>query len=187
MVGPSKSRPPMSHRKTDLGIPCRSKSAKVVLALLWQIYSRRGSLQIHFRQCGHRCGGSRAKSSRMAWRTAGRVGWRGGPLILFFPPCCCEAAMLEEGVSDHRHERMTVKALPGSSLEVIETEFFFQLLVSLLARQMLLALVPNSLWWSVRYAHTDGGETSLELSLRASAPTDVLPCGVGQHVFGRHR
>src|SRR5262249_25478620 len=33
MVGPSKSRPPMSHRKTDLGIPCRSKSAKVVLVL----------------------------------------------------------------------------------------------------------------------------------------------------------
>src|SRR5262249_32249101 len=47
-----------------------------VLALLWQIYSRRGSLQIHFRQCGHRCGGSRAMSSRMAWRTAGKV-WLG--------------------------------------------------------------------------------------------------------------
>ena len=44
------------------------------LALLWQIYSRRFSLQIHFRQCGHRCDGSRAKSSRMAWRTAGKVG-----------------------------------------------------------------------------------------------------------------
>ena len=28
---PSKSRPPMSHRKTDLGILCPSKSAKVVL------------------------------------------------------------------------------------------------------------------------------------------------------------
>jgi hypothetical protein len=41
---------------------------------LWQIYSRSCSLQIHFRQCGHRCGGSRAKSSRMAWRTAGKVG-----------------------------------------------------------------------------------------------------------------
>ena len=41
--------------------------------------------------------------------------------------------MLEEGVSDHCHERMTVKALPGSSLEVVEAEFFFQLLVSLLA------------------------------------------------------
>ena len=31
MVGPSRSRPPMSHRKTDLGIPRPSKSAKVVL------------------------------------------------------------------------------------------------------------------------------------------------------------
>src|SRR5262249_9866406 len=30
---PSKSRPPMSYRKTDLGIPCRSKSAKVVLGM----------------------------------------------------------------------------------------------------------------------------------------------------------
>jgi hypothetical protein len=36
-------------------------------------------------------------------------------LILFFPPCFCELAMLEEGVSDHRHKRMTVNALPGSS------------------------------------------------------------------------
>src|SRR5271165_3185581 len=34
MVGPSKSRPPMSHRKSDLGIPCRSKCAKVVLAAI---------------------------------------------------------------------------------------------------------------------------------------------------------
>ena len=41
--------------------------------------------------------------------------------------------MLEEGVSDHRHEGMTVKALPGSSFEVFKTEFFFHLLVSLLA------------------------------------------------------
>lgn len=41
--------------------------------------------------------------------------------------------MLKEGVSDHRHKRVAVKALPGSPLEVIETEFFFQLLVSLLA------------------------------------------------------
>ena len=41
--------------------------------------------------------------------------------------------MLEEGVSDHCQECVTVKALPGSSFEVIKTEFFFQLLVSLLA------------------------------------------------------
>src|SRR5262249_35562475 len=72
-------------------------------------------------------------SSAMAWRTAGNVGRGGGPLILFFPPCCFEPAILEESVGDHRHERMTMQALPGSALEVIETEFFFQLLVSLLA------------------------------------------------------
>src|SRR6476646_8614887 len=49
------------------------------LALLWQIYSRCFSLQIHFLQRGHRCGGGRAMSSRMAWRTAGNVG-RGATL-----------------------------------------------------------------------------------------------------------
>src|ERR1700745_751576 len=103
------------------------------LALLWQIYSRCFSLQIHFLQRGHRCGGGRAMSSRMAWRTGGNVGRGGGPLILVFPPCCFKPAILEESVGDHRHERMTAKALPGSALEVIETKFFFQLLVSLLA------------------------------------------------------
>ena len=41
--------------------------------------------------------------------------------------------MLEEGVSNHRHERVTMKALPGSSLEVVEAEFFFQLLMGLFA------------------------------------------------------
>jgi hypothetical protein len=39
------------------------------LALLWQIYSRRRSRQIHFRQCGHRRGGGQAMSSRIACRT----------------------------------------------------------------------------------------------------------------------
>jgi len=39
--------------------------------------------------------------------------------------------MLEEGVSDHRHERVTMEALPGPALEVVETEFLFQLLVGL--------------------------------------------------------
>jgi hypothetical protein len=68
----------------------------------------------------------------MAWRTAINVGRGGGPLILF-PACCLEPAILEESVGDHRHERMTVKALPGSALEVIETKLFFQLLVALLA------------------------------------------------------
>ena len=41
--------------------------------------------------------------------------------------------MLKEGVRDHYHEHVSVQALPGPSLEVIETEFFFHLLVGLLA------------------------------------------------------
>src|SRR6266481_668811 len=72
-------------------------------------------------------------SSRMAWRTAGKVGCGGGPLILFFRLAAARRRCRREGVSDHRQKRMTAKALPGSSLEVIETEFFFHLLVSLLA------------------------------------------------------
>ena len=41
--------------------------------------------------------------------------------------------MLEEGVGDHRHKGMTVKALPGSPLEVVEAEFLLHLLMRLLA------------------------------------------------------
>ena len=74
------------------------------LPLLWQIYLRCRSLQIHFRQCGHRCGGGRAMSSRMAWRTPGKIGWGGGPLIPFFPLAVGRRRMLEEGICDHRHE-----------------------------------------------------------------------------------
>ena len=40
--------------------------------------------------------------------------------------------MLEEGVGDHRHEGMPVQAVPGSSLEVVETEFLLELLMGLL-------------------------------------------------------
>lgn len=69
----------------------------------------------------------------MAWRTAGRLGCGGGPLILFFPPHLCETAVLEERVSDHGHERMSMEALPGSSFEVIEPEFLLQLLMGLFA------------------------------------------------------
>jgi hypothetical protein len=58
----------------------------------------------------------------MAWRTAGKLGRSGGPSILFFPPRCCEATMLEEGIGDHCNERMAVKALPGPPLEVVEAD-----------------------------------------------------------------
>jgi hypothetical protein len=62
-------------RRADFLLPIWSRApSRSRLALLWQIYSRCFSLQIHFLQCGHRCGGSRAMSSTMAWRTAGNVG-----------------------------------------------------------------------------------------------------------------
>src|ERR1700727_1061829 len=35
--------------------------------------------------------------------------------------------MLEERVSNHRHQRMTMKAVPRPSLEVVEPEFLLQL------------------------------------------------------------
>jgi hypothetical protein len=54
-------------------------------------------------------------------------------LILFFPHRLCETTVLEECVSDHGHEGMTMEPLPGSPLEVIEPEFLFQLLVGLFA------------------------------------------------------
>lgn len=64
-------------------------------------------------------------------------GWQGRlrrrAVDSFFPPRLCETAMLEECVSDHGHECMTMEALPGSSLEVIKPEFLFQLLMGLFA------------------------------------------------------
>jgi hypothetical protein len=86
----------------------------------------------------------------MACRTAGKVGCGGGPLILFFPLRRFEAAVLQEGIGDHRHERMTVKTLPGSSFEVIKAEFFFHLLMSLFA-------YPSRL---------DGGRQGAQVGLR---------------------
>jgi hypothetical protein len=54
-------------------------------------------------------------------------------LILFFPPRLCEATVLQEGVGDHGHECVTVKALPGSPLKMIKPKFLFQLLMRLFA------------------------------------------------------
>jgi hypothetical protein len=52
---------------------------------------------------------------------------------LFSPSRLVEPAGLEESVGDHRHERVSVQALPRAAFEVVETEFFFELLMSLLA------------------------------------------------------
>lgn len=51
----------------------------------------------------------------------------------FFPSQLGEATMLEEGVSDHGHECMTMEPLSRSSFEVIEPEFLLQLLMGLFA------------------------------------------------------
>ncbi len=67
----------------------------------------------------------------MACRMAGMVGCGGGP-PLFFPPCCFEAAGLKEGVGNHCHLGVSVQADPRSTLEVVEAEFFLELLMRLL-------------------------------------------------------
>jgi hypothetical protein len=46
-------------------------------------------------------------------------------LILFSPPRCFEAAVLQEGEGEHRHERMAMETLPGSPFEVIEASSYF--------------------------------------------------------------
>ncbi|MBB3957833.1 hypothetical protein GGR38_004808 [Novosphingobium sediminicola] len=40
--------------------------------------------------------------------------------------------MLQECVSYHRHQGVSMKTSPGSSLEVVQTQLFFELLVGLL-------------------------------------------------------
>ena len=74
----------------------------------------------------------------------GWPGWlRRRSVDSFFSPHLGEAAILEEGASDHCQGCMTVKALPGSSLEVVEAEFFFQLLMGLLADPSRLNVAAN--------------------------------------------
>jgi hypothetical protein len=51
----------------------------------------------------------------------------------FFPPRCLKATMLQESEGEHRHERVAVKTLPGSPLEVVEAEFLLYLLMRLVA------------------------------------------------------
>jgi hypothetical protein len=68
-----------------------------------------------------------------ARRIAGSVGLGGPWRVLFSPARLGEAAALQVGVGDHRHERVAVQAMPRSAFEVIEAEFFLELLVGLLA------------------------------------------------------
>src|SRR5687768_11077993 len=69
----------------------------------------------------------------MAWRTAGRLGCGGGPRILFFPSRLSDPAALQEGVGHHGHQSVAVEPGPRAALEVVQAEFFLELLMGLLA------------------------------------------------------
>ena len=63
-------------------------------------------------------------------RTAGSVGCGGGPLdLLFFPLSGAQAQMLQEQIRNQRQQGMPMQAPPGAALEVIEPEFFLELLM----------------------------------------------------------
>ena len=55
------------------------------------------------------------------------AGWAEVARRFFFLSRLGNAAVLQEGVSNHRHKSVTGKTVLGQSLEVIETELLFQL------------------------------------------------------------
>ncbi len=73
-------------------------------------------------------------TARMCRRTAGRLGWGGGPApvcpSILFPP---EPQVLEEGEGELAQKHVMMKPAPAPALEVVEAEFILHLLVHLLA------------------------------------------------------
>src|SRR6476619_914153 len=53
--------------------------------------------------------------------------------------------------------------------------------------KVLLAFVLDALRRSIGGPHTNSREASFQLSLGPVSPTQGLPLGIGEHVFGRHR
>ena len=51
----------------------------------------------------------------------------------FFPSRLSVAAAVQEGIGHHRHQGVPVEAGPGPALEMVQAEFFLELLMSLLA------------------------------------------------------
>jgi hypothetical protein len=68
-----------------------------------------------------------------ARRIAGKVGCGGPDGVLFSPARLGKTPALQIGVGDHAHQRVAMKTMPGAAFEVIEAEFFLELLVSLFA------------------------------------------------------
>lgn len=69
----------------------------------------------------------------MACLTAGMVGCGGGPATLFFPSRSLEAAGLQKGIGDHRHQCVSVQSRPGPPLEMVEAKLLLELLMRLFA------------------------------------------------------
>src|SRR6266536_3986581 len=71
----------------------------------------------------------------IARRNSGSVGRGGGAFSgrFFSPPCGVDSQVLEVGERDAGHERVSVQAGPGPSLEIVEAEFLLELLMRLLA------------------------------------------------------
>ena len=127
----------------------------------------------------------RVQQSPMAWRTAGRLGWGDGPLILFFPPRLCETAMLEECVGDHGHECTPMDRRSGSRTWVSstfqETKRGSSVNTGCRERRNIISPICRLKRGPKR------GEASFQPTLGAVSPTHILPLGIGQHVFGRPR
>lgn len=75
-----------------------------------------------------------------ARRIAGSDGSGGGPARVghrFPPPArrvdVLQPQMLEEGEADHGQQRVVMEPAPGAPLEVVEPQFFLELLVRLLS------------------------------------------------------
>src|SRR3712207_3859819 len=88
-----------------------------------------------WRHLGHRSRTRAASWASSARRTAGKVGWGGGPVAQVFPPLATppKPQVLQEGEGDQHHQGVVVQAGPGPPLEVVEAEFLLHLLVRLLA------------------------------------------------------
>lgn len=72
-----------------------------------------------------------AVNDGLAHSRQARLWWRAGDS--FFPPRLSEPSCLQEGIGDHCHERVAMQPGPRAALEMIEAEFFLELLMRLFA------------------------------------------------------
>lgn len=80
-------------------------------------------------QFGHITGATNQRTSIR--RTAGNV--RGAWGWLRLGVFCTQPQMLKEGEGDHAEDRVMMQPMPRTTFKVVEPEFFFHLLMHLLA------------------------------------------------------